>query len=109
MPTVAEKIRDDIIVQDIRYQRANAGVRREVDDRLSQLAADLTALLYRINPNAAVRAAARRRRMKKLNTESRVLIRTAYSEINGILKSSARRIAKVEARRINEIVRDNLP
>lgn len=107
--TAAEKIRDEIIEQDIRYQRANATVRREVDDRLDRLAADLTALLYRVDPNSAIRPAAKKRRMKRLRIESRTLIRTAYSEINGTLKAAMRRIAKVETRRINQSVRDNIP
>jgi hypothetical protein len=70
---------------------------------------DLLALMLRINVNGTKQIRARQRRLVILNKQSREIIRTAFSEINAELKKAARRIAKVEARRTNEIVENNLP
>ncbi len=107
--TVAQQIRDDIISQDIRYRRVDAAVRAEVDARLDVLERDITAEMMRIDVNGTSRKAARKRRLKKLNHEIGIIIRTAYSEINGIIRSAGRRVAKVEARKVNQIVAEQLP
>ena len=107
--TVSEDIRDDLITQDIRYKRADASVRKEVDARLSSLEAAIAAAIIRVNVNGTKQVKARQRRLAKLNREVGVLIRTAYSEINGIIKSSARRVANVETAADVAIVTKNLP
>ena len=70
---------------------------------------DITALMIRIDVNGAKRRDAIERRTKKLNKELGKLIKTAYSEINGILRGAMRRVARVEAKSVNDIVRKNLP
>jgi len=107
--TVAQRIRNDIIAQDIRYRRADAAVRNDVDARLDKLEKSIVAMMLKIDVNGTKQVAARQRRLKKLNFELGVLIRTAYSEINGLLRAAGRRIAKVEAQNINKIVAENLP
>lgn len=107
--TVAESIRNDIIAQDIRYKRADAAVRREVDARLDQLETEIVMLMLRIDVNGTKQIKARGRRLAKLNKEIGIAIRTAYSEINGIIKSSARRVARVETASAVKIVGENLP
>lgn len=107
--TVAQKIRDDIIEQDIRYRRVDAAVRKEVDTRLDQLESDLVALMLKIDVAGTKQVKARKRRLAKLNNQSGILIRTAYTEINGIMRGAGRRVAKVEARKVNQIVQDRLP
>lgn len=107
--TVAQKIRDDIIAQDIRYNRVNASVRAEVNARLDVLEKDITAAMMQVDVNGTRQKKARDRRLKKLNEALRILIRTAYSEINGIIRSAGRRVAKVEAQKVNQIVEVNLP
>lgn len=107
--TVAQKIRDDLVAQDVRYRRVDASVRREIDARINQLGRDLVNLLQTIDPHGAIRPAARQRRLQKLNKESGVMIRTAYSEINGMLKSALRRVSKVETNKVVQIVEENLP
>jgi chaperonin cofactor prefoldin len=107
--TVAQKIRDDIIAQDVRYRRVDAAVRREVDDVLDKLEQDLRVLMIRIDVAGTKQRVARQRRLKKLQSESGILIRTAYSEINRVIRSASRRVAKVEAKKVNTIVQENLP
>lgn len=107
--TVAQKIRDDIIEQDVRYRRVDASVRRDVDQRLDQLELDLVALMLKIDVAGTKQIKARRRRLAKLNNQSGIIIRTAYTEINGILRGAGRRVAKVEAKKVNQIVQDRLP
>jgi len=107
--TAAESIRDDIIAQDIRYKRADAAVRREVDTRLDQLETEIVMLMLRIDVNGTKQVKARARRLVKLNREVGIATRTAYSEINGIIKAAGRRIARVEAKTAVKIVKENLP
>jgi flavin-dependent dehydrogenase len=107
--TVAQKIRDDIIAQDVRYNRVNASVRADVNARLDQLEKEIVTAMIRVDANGARRKTARQRRLKKLNDEIGIIIRTAYSEINGILRNAGRRVAKVEARKVNQIVAEQLP
>jgi hypothetical protein len=107
--SVAQKIRDDLIAQDIRYRRADAGVRQEVNERLDELDSQIVAAVIKIDVAGTSRVAARRRRLEKLNREIGDVTRRAFSDINNILKLSLRRIAKVEARKVNQIVEENLP
>lgn len=107
--TVAQKVRDDIIEQDVRYRRVDASVRKEVDERLDQLERELVGLMLKIDVAGTKQIKARRRRLAKLNNQSGILIRTAYTEINGILRSAGRRVAKVEAKKVNQIVGNQLP
>ncbi len=107
--TAAQEIRDSIITQDIRYRRVDAAVRKEVDARLNKLENALTALMLRIDVAGTKQLPARKRRLAKMKKESGKIIRTAYSEINGILHRAGRRIAKVEAKNINQIVKAQLP
>jgi transcription elongation factor len=109
MPTAAEAIRDDIIAQDIRYKRADATIRREVDARLDKLETEIVALMLRIDVAGTKQRKARARRLAKLHREVGIATRTAYSEINGIIKSGARRVARVEAASAVKIVAENLP
>lgn len=107
--TAAEKIRDDLVEQEVLYRRVDASVRREVDARLDQMGRDLKDLMLKIDVAGTKRSDARRRRLKKLNTESRIVIRTAYSEVGGILRSAVRRIAKAETKNTAKIMRRNIP
>ena len=107
--TVAEEIRDDLIAQDIRYKRADASVRKEIDSRLAVLETAIAATIIQINVNGAKQAGAIDRRLRKLNTEVGILTRTAYSEINGIIKGAARRVANVETAADVAIVTKELP
>jgi len=107
--TAAQAIRDDLIQQEIAYRRVDASVRRDVDRRLKGLANDLKDLLQRIDPHGTQRVAARKRRLKKFDQESKVLIRTAYSEMGGILRQATRRIAKVETKNTVAVIRRNVP
>lgn len=107
--TVAEAIRDDLIEQEVLYRRADAGIRRQVDSRLTQMGSDLKTLMLDIDVAGTKRKDARMRRLKKLNVESRTIIKTAYSEVGGILRSSLRRLAKVETKNTVKIMRKNIP
>lgn len=107
--TVAQKIRDDIISQEIRYRRVDASVRKDVDTRLNALEREIFLLIVRIDVAGTKQRKARQRRLKKLESEIGIATRTAYSEVNGMIRAAGRRVAKVEARKINEIVAENLP
>ena len=107
--TVSLAIRDDIIAQEVRYRRVDASVRREVDTLLDQLESDIVALMLRVNVNGTKQIKARARRLAKLNRELGILIRTTYSEVNGLIKASSRRVSRVEAKAITKIVEGNLP
>jgi hypothetical protein len=105
----AQEIRDDLIEQEVLYRRVDAGVRRQVDARHAQLARDLKDLMLKIDVAGTKQINARKRRLKKLNEESRLLIRTAYSEMNGILRHALRRLAKVETKKAVATVRRHIP
>lgn len=107
--SVAQKIRDDLIAQDIRYRRADAGVRQEVNGRLDELDSQIVAAVIRIDVAGTSRVAARRRRLQKLNSEVGKLTQAAFSDINKILKASLKRVAKVEAKIIVKTMRGNIP
>lgn len=107
--TAAQKIEDDLIEQDIRYRRVDASIRREVDRRLLQLGRDIKALMLDIDIAGTKRNDARRRRKKKFKEELRVLVNTAYSEIGGILRNATRRVAKVEAKKVAEVMVKRIP
>jgi hypothetical protein len=107
--SAAQDIRDDLIEQDVLYRRVDAGVRREVDARLAQMGLDLKKLMLDIDVAGTQRKDARQRRLKRLNIESRILIRTAYSEVGGILRAATRRVAKVEAKKAANVMRKNIP
>lgn len=105
----AQNIRDDLIEQDLLYRRVDASVRRDVDARLAQMGRDLKKLTLEIDVAGTKRKDARQRRLKKLNEESRILIRTAYSEVGGILRSAIRRVAKTEAKKVANVIRSSIP
>lgn len=107
--SAAQEIRDDLIEQEVRYRRVDASVRGDVNRRLSQLGADLKKLLFDIDVHGTTRKDARERRLKRVNTESRIMIRTAYSEIGGIMRLAVRRIAKVETKKTTQVVRKHVP
>lgn len=107
--TAAQQIRDDLIEQEVLYRRTDAGVRLEVDRRLAQLERDLKKLVLSVDVNSAMRKGTRQRRLKNINDESKILIRTAYSEVNGILRGAMRRIAKVETKKTTDIIRKRVP
>lgn len=107
--SAAQDIRGDLIEQDVLYRRVDAGVRREVDARLAQMGRDLKKLMLDIDIAGTQRKDARQRRLKRLNVESRIIIRTAYSEVGGILRASTRRIAKVESKKVANVMRKNIP
>lgn len=109
MPTAAEEIRDELIENDVRYQRAAGHVRRLVDKRLEQLGREIKETILRIDAHGAQRNDARQRRLKKLEEEIKVLVRTAYSEVNGILKSELRKTAKVETMATAKAIRRHVP
>lgn len=107
--TAAQEIRDDLIEQEVRYRRVDASVRSDVNKRLTQLGLDLKELLFSIDVHGTNRKDARGRRLQKLNVESRTMIRSAYSEIGGIMRAAARRIAKVETVKTTQVVRSHVP
>lgn len=107
--SAAVEIRDDLIQQEVLYRRVDAGVRSDVNKRLTQLGRDLKSLMFSIDVHGTNRKDARERRLKRLNTESRTMIRTAYSEIGGIMRAAVRRIAKVETKKTTEVVRKHVP
>jgi len=107
--TAAQAVRDDLIKQEVLYRRADAGVRREIDARLIQMGRELKEMVLRIDVAGTQRKDARARRLKKIDDESKIIIRTAYSEVNGILRSAARRIAKVETKNTARVIRSAVP
>jgi hypothetical protein len=107
--SAAVEIRDDLIQQEVLYRRVDAGVRSDVNKRITQLGRDLKNLMFSIDVHGTSRKDARERRLKRLNTESRTMIRTAYSEIGGIMRAAVRRIAKVETKKATEVVRKHVP
>lgn len=107
--SAAEEIRDDLIEQEVLYRRVDASVRRDVDARLAQLGRDLKRLVLETDVNSTTRKDARKRRLKRLNEESRILIRTAYTEVNGILRPALRRVGKVETMKTTKVVRKHVP
>lgn len=109
MASAAEEVRDDIIHRDVIYRRVDASIRREVDARLDQLGKDLKSLMFRIDVAGTSRASARKRRLRRLNEESRILIRTAYTEMGAITRSALRRVGKVEAVSTAQIMRKQIP
>lgn len=109
MPTAAEAVRDDLIAQDVRYRRADAAVRRQIDARFDKLEADLKILMLRIDAAGTQQVKARRRRIAKLEKESKVLIKTAFTEINGYLKGAMRQLAHIETKATATILRTNIP
>ena len=109
LPSVAQDIRDDLIEQEIKYRRVDASVRRDVDATLRQLSRDLKDLMIKIDVNGTKRLDARNRRLKKFEKESKILIRTAYSEIGGITRNTLRRVAKVETKNTVAVVGSRLP
>lgn len=108
-PSVAQAIRDDLIEQELRYRRVDAGVRREVDARLLKLQADLKALALRIDPGGTERPAARSARLGKLEMKSKAMIDAAYRDVEAIMKQASRRVALAEVEHLNTIMRTHLP
>ena len=94
--TVAEDIREALIVQDIRYRRADAGVRADVDKILNRLDADIVKAVVKVDVASAKRPATRKKRLDKLNAAVGELARKSFSEINKLLKDSLRRLAKID-------------
>lgn len=109
MANAAEAIRDDLIANDVRYRRADAAVRRKVDVRLSSLSRELRELIARIDIHGAQRVDARQRRLDKFEKEMKAAVRTAYSDINSLLRGEMNRIAKIETKATANAVRKHLP
>lgn len=109
MATAAEEVRDDLIAQDVRYRRVEAGINRKVQARLNELDRDVKALLVKIDPAGTTQPKARQRRLQKFNREAGVLIRTAYSEINGMVKADLRRVGMAESVNTMKVMRRHIP
>lgn len=108
-PSVAQAIRDDLIEQELRYRRVDAGVRREVDARLVRLQADLKALTLKIDPAGTDRPAARTARLSKLEARSKAMIDAAYRDIEAIMEQANRRVGQAEVKNLNNVMREHLP
>jgi hypothetical protein len=107
--SVVRQVRDDLIAQDIRYRRVDASVRRDVDRLIVQLGKDLKKLIISIDVAGTRQVGARKRRLQKLNEQSRDLINNRYREINQVLRKAVRQVAKVETKSTLDIVTNRLP
>jgi hypothetical protein len=106
---VSEEILDDIISNDVRLARIEAGVRRKVSARINELFKDLSALLFDVDPMGVERRDARQRRLDRLERESRELIRQAYADINRLVRNDMVKLGAVETAAIASIIEGNLP
>ncbi len=107
--TVNEQIHDDLISHDIHLRRIAGDCTKRAEKRLDKLARDLSDLARRIDPHIAMRTDARERRVTRLEKESRVLIREAYSDIEKENADDLKRIARIESEVTVQAVRKALP
>lgn len=109
MSTVNERVRDAILEQELLNRRVVAGTQAQIDRRLAQLQRDLGELTRAIDPLTPERSNAREARLAKLEKRSKQLMREAYTEIAMLQRQTARRIARVESKRVGEVVREEVP
>ena len=109
MANISEEILDDIILNDVRLARIEAGVRQKVSTRVDKLFKDLRALLFDVDPMGVERRDARQRRLGRLEQESRELIRQAYADINRLVRNDMVKLGAIETAAIASIIQDNLP
>lgn len=107
--SVNDEIVDSYAAHDIDIRKLDGDIRNKVDKVLVQLGRDLKDLLIRIDPYGTQRQDARKRRMSKLRDASRATIGEAYVEIGRLTRQTNRRLAKVEVKATNSIIRENLP
>ena len=107
--TAADKVQDDLIEHEVRLARVGAGLQRKIDDRLDQLGRDLAELTMEVDANGAQRADARIRRLKRLDKESRELIRVAYSDINVMTRAALINVADASSTNLATSLENNIP
>lgn len=107
--SVNDQIHDDLISHDIALRRIDGGARRNVERRLDRLGADLKSLTGRIDPFGTARSDARKRRLSRLEKESKELIDTAYAEIAAQNRDDLKRVARIETNVAVDTIAKALP
>jgi thymidylate kinase len=107
--SVNDQIHEDLIPHDIDLQRVSAHCRKNVEERLDQLVADLAAVAIRIDAHGASRTDARQRRLSRLEKESAQITREAYKDISKMCMSDMQRVAVVEQEKQVKALEENIP
>jgi hypothetical protein len=107
--SVNDSIHEKLIEHAVDLRKVDGGRRRLVEKRIDTLAADLKALMIKIDPFGTERSDARERRLKKLDEESARLIAEAYGEISSGMQKDLKRVARVESEAVVKTIREELP
>jgi hypothetical protein len=108
-PTTNEKLRDDVIWDDVQLRKVTASVDIEVQARLTRLDRDLTIAMQAANPFDAVKLSVRRRKQFELIARAKVLIRRAYEDCLEITQKSGAKVAKAQAASAWAGLEDHIP
>lgn len=107
--TTNEKIRDDVIVQDIAQRRVIAGIQAQVKKRLDQLSNDLRAAMESSDPFSTTKPAVRRKRMALLRDRANRLIRSAHDDCYQITREAMQRVAAAKSKNAVHAMDEHIP
>jgi hypothetical protein len=107
--SVNDEIHDSLISSDIELRKVTGDTQNKTEKRLDQLGVDLKRLTIEIDPFGTERKDARERRLEKLEKESNILIREAYSEIARQNNRDLKDLAATESENIKQVLEKQIP
>lgn len=107
--SVNDQIHDSLIASDIDLRKVTGDTQNKTEKRLDKLGADLKRLTIEIDPFGTTRKDARERREAKLEKESSILIREAYSEIARQNNRDLKDLAEAESENIAQVLEKHIP
>lgn len=107
--SVNDQIHEDLISHDIDLQRLIADCKRRAEKRLDRLVSDLADLTRRIDPFGTQRTDARKRRVARLERETKVITDEAYRDIAKENKTDLNKVARIEMEKQIQVIGEKLP
>lgn len=109
MATTNEKIRDDVISQDVVQRRVIAHVQSQVHARLHKLSLDLRAAMEATDPFTSTRPLVKRKRVGLLRQRANNLIRDAHNDCYQITRDAMQRIAVAKSKSVVHSMDKHIP
>ena len=103
----AKQVRDEVIENEVSNRRVASSVSRQVEAVIRRLRTELQLLALRSGALESKNPVTRQKRYRKLNSESRKLIREAYSDIASFARGELVRFSLAESEQTEIAVEDN--